>query len=561
MKKTKGVVSWVLGLLLFSFLLCAIVAVAENYPNFEFAQEQQEQQSSTTTTTTTTGSKSSSVEETVLEAKTATEFSKLKPNNYPNFAFTKSTPGGSKKEKQESVVDSSKADSAEEVQKPNNYPNFEFRTEDVKGFPSDAATTSFQRVPENKPNNYPNFEFRESTAVFSQQHQSLFDQLEKTAPADSTTTTTTTTPGSSVYRGSDVSGRFDSSFDVTNARLQAEARGTSTQGSGRDTSFATSATGYRGSDPYGRYPSSFDLTNARRHQAQSQSTLQTQQQRFSNKDLTTTSTSTTSSYRGSDASGRSFSSFDLTNARYNQASHSSSQHTGSQFSTESSASSSSTHRGSDPSGRYPSSFDLTNARHQTAGSQLRTSDKVFGEDSSAYRFNNVGNKYSSTQQLPDEETTTSSFPKFNYDTVQADTTTLAAADASQFTSSSTTAGSSGCSSSYWSSHTSRWPRFFTIYSKVTDAFPGAKVRIVYGTTTLLQALYDTRPDGYSQLLRHGVAALLNAYDITPPSHYEYSHATVIELVTSALASRTSAVQQAQQFENANTAYGTEGCNA
>lgn len=440
MKKTKGVVSWVLGLLLFSFLLCAIAAVAENYPNFEFAQEQQEQQSSTTTMKTT-GSKSSSLEETVLEAKTATEFSKLKPNNYPNFAFTKSTPGGSKKEKQESVVDSSKADSAEEVQKPNNYPSFEFRTEDVKGFPSDAATTSFQRVPENKPNNYPNFEFRESTAVFSQQHQSLFDQLEKTAPADSTTTTTTT-PGSSVYRGSDASGRFDSSFDVTNARLQAEARGASTQGSGRDTSFATSATGYRGSDPYGRYPSSFDLTNARQHQAQSQSTLQKQQLQFSNKDLTATSTSTTSSYRGSDASGRSFSSFDLTNARYNQAYHSSSQQTGSQ----SSASSSSTHRGSDPSGRYPSSFDLTNPRHQAAASQLRTSDKVFGEDSSAYRFNNVGNKYSPTQKLPDVETTTSSFPKFNYDTVQADTTTLAAADVSQFASSSTTAGSSGCSS-------------------------------------------------------------------------------------------------------------------
>ncbi len=284
--------------------------------------------------------------------------------------------------------------------------------------------------------------------MFSQQHQSLFDQLEKTAPADSTTTTTTTTtttPGSSVYRGSDASGRFDSSFDVTNARLQTEVRGASTQGSGRDTSFATSATGYRGSDPYGRYPSSFDLTNARRHQAQSQSTLQTQQQQFSDKDLTTTSTSTTSSYRGSDASGRSFSSFDLTSARYNQASHPSSQHTGSQFNSESSASSSATHRGSDPSGRYPSSFDLTNARHQAAASQLKTSDKVFGEDSSAYRFNNVGNKYSSTQQLPDEETT-SSFPKFNYDTVQADTTTLAAADTSQFASSSTTAGSSGCSS-------------------------------------------------------------------------------------------------------------------
>jgi hypothetical protein len=439
MKKTKGMVSWVLGLLLFSFLLSAIAAVAENYPNLEFAQEQQEQQSSTTTTTTT-GSKSSSVEETVLEAKTATEFSKLKPNNYPNFAFMKSTPGGSKKEEQESVVDSSKADSAEEVQKLNNYPSFEFSTEDVKGFPSDAATTSFQRVPENKPNNYPNFEFRESTAVFSQQHQSLFDQLEKTAPADSTTAATTTTPGSSVYRGSDTSGRFDSSFDVTDARLQAEARGASTQGSGRDTSSATSATGYRGSDPYGRYPSSFDLTNARPHQAQSQSTVQTQQQQFSNKDLTTTSTSTTSSYRGSDASGRSFSSFDLTNVRYNQASHSSSQQTGSQ----SSASSSSTHRGSDPSGGHPSSFDLTNAQHQAAASQLRTSDKVFGEDSSAYRFNNVGNKYSSTQQLPDVET--SSFPKFNYDTVQADTTTLATVDASQFASSSTTAGSSGCSS-------------------------------------------------------------------------------------------------------------------
>jgi hypothetical protein len=542
----KGASKFVLGLVLLSFL-CA-VAVGENYPHFEFVQQQQDQSS-----TTAVSQSSSNVQNVAVpEPKTATEFAKMKPNNYPNF---------------------------------------EFRTEDVKQSSSNAVTTtsSFQSVPENKPNNYPNFEFKESNTAKAS-YDSLFGQ-EQTAHR----TTTTTTPGSTVYRGSDASGRYPSSFDLTNARHQTEVRGASTTEaagsqftSTRDNIFSTSSSEdktsttspkYRGSDPYARNPSSFDLTNSRYQEAQPQS----QTQQFSTRDSFTTntqpaSTSSSTLYRGSDASGRYPSSFDLTNARY-QTSHSQQDATGSQyFSTQNSIpheSSVSTHRSSDTSGMYPSSFDLTNARQQASyvynaeqasrsTNQFTTSGKVFGDESSAYRFNG-GSKYSTEQVAADQ---TTSFGTFNHDTreftsgdlkTSFGTTTPAADSSSQSRPSSIPTAGKGCSSSYWTSHTGNWPSFFTINSKVTDAFPGSKVAIVYGTTTLLQALYDTRPDGYSQLLSHGVAALLNAYE--KPSSYEYSHTAVIELFTNALASRTSAAQQALKFQNANTAYGTEGCDA
>jgi len=573
MKKGLSLVLGVmLGFFFFFFLGAAVAVVAENYPNFEFVQRQDE--SSTTTAAeskSTTGTSSPGEAVAAAEWKSATEFAKVKPNNYPLFAFTKSEPAAAGSSKQDGAAVTAAA--AVEV-KPDNYPNFEFRTEDAaskeevkEGASSaDVRTTSFQTVPEYKPNNYPNFEFKESTTTTapvqmssSASHDSSsFDQFTRDSfggssfvteemedPRQAASSRSSTgaaftqyessfgqgeaavprTGSTTAYRGSDASGRYASSFDLTNARQQAEVRGASTQASQFSNRYSSSTASeaktnnpadmsssstYKGSDPYARYPSSFDLTNGRYYQSQSQS--ETQQIKDS---VTHTPRSTTST----------------------------------------------TYRGSDASARYPSSFDLTNARHQSAygynaeeagGSSSNTqataqffsSDKTFDEESSAYRFNGADNKYYNTDQTT--FSSSSFFPSFSHDTKE--------------TYSSSTGRTSGCSSSYWSSHLSKWPRFFTINSMVSDAFPGAKVRMIYGTTTLLQALYDTRADGYSKLLNHGVAALLNAYQMSSGS-YQYSHTTVIELFTNALTSRTSAAQQALEFQNANTGYSSEaGCN-
>ncbi len=579
----KRGVSLVLGVMLgFFFFLGAVVAVvADNYPNFEFVQRQDESSTMTAAGSKSTTGTSSPGEEAVAAAewKSATEFAKVKPNNYPLFAFTKSEPAAAESSKQDSAAVTAAA-AVEE--KPDNYPNFEFRTEDAASIEevnegassADVRTTSFQTVPEYKPNNYPNFEFKESTTTTapvqmssSASHDSSsFDQFTRDSfggssfggssfvteemedPRQAASSRSSTgaaftqyessfgqgeaavprTGSTTAYRGSDASGRYASSFDLTNARHQAEVRGASTQASQFSNRYSSSTASeaktnnpasvsssstYKGSDPYARYPSSFDLTNARYYQSQSQS--ETQQMKDS---ATHTPRSTTST----------------------------------------------TYRGSDASARYPSSFDLTNARHQSAygynaeeeaeagGSSSNTqdtaqffsSDKTFDDESSAYRFNGADNKYYNTDQTT--FSSSSFFPSFSHDTKE--------------TYSSSTGRTSGCSSSYWSSHLSKWPRFFTINSMVSDAFPGAKVRMIYGTTTLLQALYDTRADGYSKLLNHGVAALLNAYQMSSGS-YQYSHTTVIELFTNALTSRTSAAQQALEFQNANTGYSSEaGCN-
>lgn len=108
---------------------------------------------------------------------------------------------------------------------------------------------------------------------------------------------------------------------------------------------------------------------------------------------------------------------------------------------------------------------------------------------------------------------------------------------------------------YWAEHTKQWPSFFSINTPVAQAF-GLKAGDVYGTTTLLQALYDNREDGYSQLLSHGTAALMNAY-VMP--NYALRHDAVIDQFVGALSSRTAAGIQAQKFLSANHVYGPNEC--
>jgi hypothetical protein len=108
---------------------------------------------------------------------------------------------------------------------------------------------------------------------------------------------------------------------------------------------------------------------------------------------------------------------------------------------------------------------------------------------------------------------------------------------------------------YWAEHTKEWPAFFTVNTQVAQAF-GSKAGNIYGTTTLFQALYDTRSDGYSQLLSHGTAALMNSYAM---SNYGLRHDAVIDQFLGALSSRTAAGVQAQKFLNANHAYGPNEC--
>ena len=109
---------------------------------------------------------------------------------------------------------------------------------------------------------------------------------------------------------------------------------------------------------------------------------------------------------------------------------------------------------------------------------------------------------------------------------------------------------------YWAEHVNHWPAFFNVRTEVAQAF-GTQAGRVYGTTTLLQALYDTRADGYSQLLSHGVASLMNAY--TKPN-FPLRHDAVIEQFLAALSSRMAAGVQGQKFQAANHARGTDQCS-
>jgi hypothetical protein len=587
-----------------------------NYPNFEFTQQPKQQSrnaaaaeeetksskddvevvddhpDSSQFTEQSTGEKKTSNTAAEEEEKSSQE-EEVKPNNYPNFEFTTGSTVKSKEEPSDATTEKASASNGAQEEKstaevkPNNYPNFEFTQQskvDAKQTTQEAATSTgpeqstSNAVPEEvKPNNYPNFEFKQSSSSsqsasaagsrnlpfvngYDEQEAkkfgAQFDQASATESKDKTTSSHTTdqsTTSAAVL-----------SSEKTFASSSSESQSSSTDTSAFWTDIPTAT--YRGSDPSGKYPSSFDLTNARKNGA---------------------SSSSSSSYRGSDPSGKYPSSFDLTNARKNGAS----------------SSSSTSYRGSDPSGKYPSSFDLTNTRYQTQqqtqqqqqqqqqqhadsfqpdtelftnfqpddGQQFFARNPSLVPDQSAYRFGDTTSRTSSSSSsaTQDLSKTSTTFGDNQFQTQDPVDQSVY----SQFTNSrpsssskineagpNTKATTTGCStSSYWSTHTESWPKFFvSTRSLVTDAF-GTRAGTAYGTTTMLQALNDGRFDAFSELANHGVAALLNAY--TKPTSYQFSHTVVIDQFNRALVSRTAAAVQARVFENANNAYGTENCKA
>jgi hypothetical protein len=538
-----------------------------NYPNFEFKQTKEESKQTTEAAAASTEPEQSTSNVVPEE---------VKPNNYPNFEFKQTTEAAAVSTEPEQ----STSNVVPEEVKPNNYPNFEFkkRKEESKQTTDEASSTegkqqSSSATPEEvKPNNYPNFEFKQSSSSsqsasaagsrnlpfvngYDEQEAkkfgAQFDQASATESKDKTTSSHTadqSTTSAAVL-----------SSEKTFASSSSESQTSSTDTSAFWTDIPTAT--YKGSDPSGKYPSSFDLTNARKNGA---------------------SSSSSTSYRGSDPSGKYPSSFDLTNGRKNGAS----------------SSSSTSYRGSDPSGKYPSSFDLTNTRYQTQqqtqqqqqqqqhadsfqsdtelftnfqpddGQQFFARNPSLVPDQSAYRFGDTTSRTSSSSSATqDLSKTSTTFGDNQFQTQDpVDQSVYSQFTNSRPSSSSkineagpdTKATTTGCStSSYWSTHTESWPKFFvSTRSLVTDAF-GTRAGTAYGTTTMLQALNDGRFDAFSELANHGVAALLNAY--TKPTSYQFSHTVVIDQFNRALASRTAAAVQAKVFENANNAYGTENC--
>jgi hypothetical protein len=234
------------------------------------------------------------------------------------------------------------------------------------------------------------------------------------------------------------------------------------------------------------------------------------------------------------------------------------------------------YQGSDASNRYPSSYDLINAQreHENQNKAVYDNEVRFTNQKHAPVQSSGGsNRFYTPASDPDfafrfakpetVNTKENAYSQFNFDNSDAtsdptatygSTSPVLAANNPKQTAPVVTTGR-GCANMYWAEHTKQWPSFFTINTQVAQAF-GTKAGDVYGTTTLLQALYDNREDGYSQLLSHGTAALMNAYAMP---NYAMRHDAVIDQFVGALASRTAAGAQAQKFLNANHAYGPNEC--
>jgi hypothetical protein len=279
-----------------------------NYPNFEFKKTKEESKQRIEAAAASTEPEQSTSNVVPGE---------VKPNNYPNFEF-KQTKEESKQTTEAAAASTEPEQSTsnvvpEEV-KPNNYPNFEFKQtkEESKQTTDEVSSTegkqqSSSATPEEvKPNNYPNFEFKQSSSSsqsasaagsrnlpfvngYDEQEAkkfgAQFDQASATESKDKTTSSHTgdqSTTSAAVL-----------SSEKTFASSSSESQSSSTDTNAFWTDIPTAT--YRGSDPSGKYPSSFDLTNARKNGA---------------------SSSSSTSYRGSDPSGKYPSSFDLTNTRY-----------------------------------------------------------------------------------------------------------------------------------------------------------------------------------------------------------------------------------------------------
>jgi SHS2 domain-containing protein len=519
-----------------------------NYPNFEFKQTK-EQSKQTTEAAAASTEPEQSTSNVVPE--------EVKPNNYPNFEF-KQTKEESKQTTEAAAASTEPEQSTsnlvpEEV-KPNNYPNFEFKQtkEESKQTTDEVSSTegkqqSSSATPEEvKPNNYPNFEFKQSSS--SSQSASAagsrnlpfvngYDEQEakkfgaQFGQASATESKDKTTSSHTVDQSTTSAAVLSSEKTVASSSSESQSSSTDTSAFWTDIPTAT----YRGSDPSGKYPSSFDLTNARKNGA---------------------SSSSSTSYRGSDPSGRSPSSFDLTNTRYQTQQQTQQQQQQQQ---------------QQHADSFQPDTELFTNFQPDDGQQFFARNPSLVPDQSAYRFGDTTSRTSSSSSsaTQDLSKTSTSFGDNQFQTQDpVDQSVYSQFTNSRPSSSSkineagpdTKATTTGCStSSYWSTHTESWPKFFvSTRSLVTDAF-GTRAGTAYGTTTMLQALNDGRFDAFSELANHGVAALLNAY--TKPTSYQFSHTVVIDQFNRALVSRTAAAVQAKVFENANNAYGTENCKA
>lgn len=108
-----------------------------------------------------------------------------------------------------------------------------------------------------------------------------------------------------------------------------------------------------------------------------------------------------------------------------------------------------------------------------------------------------------------------------------------------------------CSS--WASTSSNLlPTLLSFVTTILDLFGGSSGSIFGSSMTLYQGLTNKRPDAYGALLRHGSAAVLNAYSNRA---YPYSPMQVKASFNAALFSEQTAAVQAVRFENANLGYG------
>jgi hypothetical protein len=525
------------------------------HTNFARTSSRTAREDATTSSTSTTAG-------VTQEAKLSGD-KEVKPNNYPNFEFTTGSTVKSQEEPSDATTEKASASNGAQEEKstaevkPNNYPNFEFTQQskvDSKQTTQEAATSTEPEqstsnvVPEEvKPNNYPNFEFKQSSS--SSQSASAagsrnlpfvngYDEQEakkfgaQFGQASATESKDKTTSSHTVDQSTTSAAVLSSEKTVASSSSESQSSSTDTSAFWTDIPTAT----YRGSDPSGKYPSSFDLTNARKNGA---------------------SSSSSTSYRGSDPSGRSPSSFDLTNTRYQTQQQTQQQQQQQQ---------------QQHADSFQPDTELFTNFQPDDGQQFFARNPSLVPDQSAYRFGDTTSRTSSSSSssaTQDLSKTSTSFGDNQFQTQDpVDQSVYSQFTNSRPSSSSkineagpdTKATTTGCStSSYWSTHTESWPKFFvSTRSLVTDAF-GTRAGTAYGTTTMLQALNDGRFDAFSELANHGVAALLNAY--TKPTSYQFSHTVVIDQFNRALVSRTAAAVQAKVFENANNAYGTENCKA
>ncbi|CAM6091309.1 unnamed protein product [Calypogeia fissa] len=107
------------------------------------------------------------------------------------------------------------------------------------------------------------------------------------------------------------------------------------------------------------------------------------------------------------------------------------------------------------------------------------------------------------------------------------------------------------SSWLWARKTDSWPVPYTADTPIEDAFGGDSVK-VYGQISMLDGIMSEGDDGYSDLLKQGITALLNCAD----KHFKYSKDDIKKSFSfkTSLSSEAAATVQAKEFQDANESY-------